>query len=191
MNIKPKPIGVVAIGEVPDIAPKVIAAHISGYLNLHATVLPSLEHPSYALDTQRLQYNVATILKQLEPIHFRGVSKVVCVLSVDLFVPLFTHVFGEARQVGKIALVSLFRLNDSPYERTSLSSEVLERTAKVALHELCHLYNLHHCDDNKCLMHFSGGLEDLDTTPLFFCRYCSRFFSDAVQRHSPKVNPSK
>jgi archaemetzincin len=182
MNLKTKPIGVVAIGEVPVIAPKVIAAHISGYLNLNATVLPPLEHPAYALDHQRLQYNVATILKQLEPTPFKGISKVVGVLSVDLFVPLFTHVFGEARQGGKISLVSLFRLKTEDHKTTSLSPETLERTAKVALHELCHLYDLHHCDDRKCLMHFSGGLKDLDTTPLSFCRYCFKFFNDAVRR---------
>ncbi|MCP4574886.1 MAG: zinc metallopeptidase [Deltaproteobacteria bacterium] len=184
MSAKSNRIGVVAIGEVPDIALKVIAAHISGYLNLHATVLPPLEHPFYALDRERLQYNVAAILKQLEPMQFKGVSKVVGVLSVDLFVPLFTHVFGEARQGGKVALVSLFRLKQGAPEHSPLSPQVLEREAKVALHELCHLYNLHHCDDRKCLMHFSGGLEDLDSMPLYFCRYCSKFFRDAVHRHS-------
>jgi len=186
MSAESNRIGVVAIGEVPDIAPKVIAAHISGYLKLHATVLPPLEQPTYALNKERLQYNVATILKELEGIRFKGVSKVVGVLTVDLFVPLFTHVFGEARKGGKVALVSLFRLKKGVSEHTSLSSEVLERAAKVALHELCHLYNLNHCDDRKCLMHFSGGLEDLDTMPLYFCRYCSKFFRDAIIRQAPK-----
>ena len=186
MNEKSNRIGVVAIGEVPDIVPKVIAAHISGYLNLQATVLPPLEQPARALNRQRRQYNAATILKELEPIQFKGMSKVVGVLTVDLFVPLFTHVFGEARRGGKIALVSLFRLKKGVPEHTPPDSELLERTAKVALHELCHLYNLHHCDDRKCLMHFSGTLEDLDTMPLYFCRYCSKFFRDAIRRQAQK-----
>lgn len=184
MSAESNRIGVIAIGEVPDIAPKVIAAHISGYLNLRATVLPSLGQPTYAFNRERDQYNVATILKELETIRFQGVSKVVGVLTVDLFVPLFTHVFGEARKGGKVALVSLFRLRKGVSKHTPLSSEVLERAAKVALHELCHLYNLHHCDDRKCLMHFSGDLEDLDTMPLYFCRYCSKYFRDAVVRHA-------
>lgn len=186
MSAESNRIGVVAIGDVPAIAPKVIAAHISGYLNLHATVLPPLEQPTYAFNRQRLQYNVATILKELELVRFQGVSKVVGVLSVDLFVPLFTHVFGEARKGGKVALVSLFRLKEGVPGHIHLSSEVLERAAKVALHELSHLYNLPHCDDKKCLMHFSGDLEDLDTMPLYFCRYCSKFFRDAVVRQARK-----
>ena len=183
MSSKSNLIGVVSMGEVPDIVPKSIAAHISGYLDLSATILTPLDHPTYAFDKNRLQYNVAAILKELEPMPFKGVDKVVCVLSVDLFVPLFTHVYGEARQGGKLALVSLFRLKDSQGESTPPSAIVLERAAKVALHELCHLYNLHHCDDTQCLMHFSGVLEDLDKAPLYFCRYCSSFFRDALVRH--------
>jgi archaemetzincin len=48
------------------------------------------------------------------------------------------------------------------------------------MHELGHLFDLHHCMDRKCLMHFSGGLEDLDEAPLYFCRYCSVFLRDAL-----------
>jgi archaemetzincin len=176
MSAESNRIGVVAIGEVPDIAPKVIAAHISGYLNLHATVLPPLEQPAYAPDRRRLQYNVATILKELEDIRFQGVSKVVGVLTVDLFVPLFTHVFGEARKGGKVALVSLFRLKKDQGSIVVSPDLLLDRTAKVTLHELGHLFNIFHCDDKNCLMHFSGDLEDLDKTPLAFCAYCSTCF---------------
>ena len=36
--------------------------------------------------------------------------EVIGVFNVDLFIPTFTHVFGEAKQAGMHALVSLFRL---------------------------------------------------------------------------------
>jgi predicted Zn-dependent protease len=36
--------------------------------------------------------------------------------------------------------------------------------------------------DALCLMHFSGGLEDLDQTPLYLCRYCSLYLRDALSR---------
>jgi len=107
---------------------------------------------------------------------------VIGILDVDLFVPIFSHVFGEAKQGGKYALVSLFRLKKNPDGSTIMSSNFYERAAKVALHELGHLYNLFHCEDKRCLMHFSGGLEDLDETPLYFCRYCTAFFKDALLR---------
>ena len=164
-------IGVMPMGEVPDIASKVIAAHILGYFNLRADILPPLEHPIYAYDEIRLQYNVVAILNTLDSMSFHDYEKVIAVLNVDIFVPVFTHVFGGARQGGRYALVSLFRLGEN-----------LERVAKVALHELGHLFNLHHCMDRRCLMHFSGGLEDLDNTPLYFRRYCSAYLREAFFR---------
>ncbi|MBI9086266.1 MAG: zinc metallopeptidase [Desulfobacterales bacterium] len=173
-------IGVVCLGDVDSTVPKVLAAHISGYLNLDASVLPPLYHPAYALNRQRLQYDAGVILKEMESTPFDGMDKVIGVLGVDLFVPIFTHVFGEARQGGKAALVSLSRLGEKTVGSMPMSSAVLERAAKITLHELCHLYNLSHCMDPNCLMHFSGDLNQLDQTPFSFCRYCAVFFRDAV-----------
>jgi archaemetzincin len=139
-----------------------------------------LEHPEYAFDKRRLQYNAGTILKVFESIPFYDYEKVVGVIDVDLFVPILTHVFGEARQGGRHALVSLFRLKRNADGSTPSKPLFLERAAKVALHELGHLFNLTHCMDQRCLMHFSGGLQDLDKAPLYFCRYCSVYLRDAL-----------
>ena len=174
-------IGVVPIGDLPDIAPKVIAAHISGYLDLQAILLEPMKTPTYALDRQRFQYNVGHILQRLESRLFTSVDKVIGILDVDLFVPVFTHVFGEARQGGRVALISIFRLREKPMDIINDSAIALERAAKVALHELCHLYDLTHCESRQCLMHFSGSLSDLDQIPLSFCRYCSQYIREATK----------
>lgn len=181
MSVNRHRIGIIPIGDISDIIPKVIAAHISGYLKQETIVSPPMRTPSYAMDKNRLQYNVGTIISEMESNPFEEFDKVVGILGVDLFVPVFTHVFGEARQGGKVALVSLFRLGDAAILPESASSLVLERAAKIALHELCHLYNLAHCENHRCLMHFSGNLDDLDETPFYFCRYCWRYFQNAVK----------
>jgi archaemetzincin len=181
MHQKKTAIGVFAFGDIPPVYLQVIAAHISGYLKLDADILPSLGQPEYALDEHRFQYDCGVILKTVNPDRFKGYEKVVGVLTVDLFVPIFTHVYGEARQGGKIALVSTYRLQNNPRKASVPSSLIYERTAKVAMHELGHLFNLSHCDDNKCLMHFSGSLNDLDHIPVYFCRYCTAYFRDAVE----------
>ena len=175
-------LGVVALGKLPEIIPKSIAANVSGYLNLHTDVLPQLEHPGYALDKERLQYNAGIILKGLEQEPFSDYEKVIAVVEVDLFVPIFTHVFGEARQGGKCGLVSVYRLNDEQDDSVHPSPLLLERAVKVALHETGHLLDLVHCTDEKCLMHFSGKLEDLDRMPLYYCRYCLAYLRDFLQR---------
>lgn len=176
--ICPGLVGIVPIGDIPLLVPKVIAAHITGYLDLEATILEPMPSPTYALDEQRLQFNAGTILQKLESMPFEGVDKIVGVLNIDLFVPVFTHVFGEARQRGRAALVSLFRLANGRSEMAQPSPALLERTAKVALHELGHLYGLAHCENAPCLMHFSGNLEELDRLAFGLCRYCTRYFRD-------------
>ena len=166
-------IGVLAIGKVPLDALKVIAAHITGFLDLNTEILPALEHPAYAHDSRRRQYDAGIILSTLESTLNHDQDKIIGVLSVDLFVPIFTHVFGEAREGGKYALVSLHRLGEISKNRKSISPQTLERTAKVALHELGHLFNRVHCQDSHCIMHFTGRVEDLDKTPPYFCKYCA------------------
>jgi archaemetzincin len=58
-----------------------------------------------------------------------------------------------------------------------MSPQVLERTAKVALHELGHLFSLVHCEDSHCVMHFSGQVDALDKIPPYFCKYCNAALS--------------
>jgi archaemetzincin len=173
-------IGVLPIGSVTGPAPKIIAAHISGYFNLDARVLAPLDLPTGALDRQRLQYDAGRLINSLEAHQWDGYRKLVAVLDVDIFVPIFTHVFGEARQGGKVAVVSLFRLGETRRSTHPSQAVILERSAKIALHELGHLFNLQHCDNTKCLMHFSGGLADLDHLSFNLCRYCRKFFKDAL-----------
>ena len=182
MNSTEKTIGVVPIGDIPEMVSSTVAAHILGYLGVNADILPPLEEPEYAYDERRLQYNAMLILKALEQEFFSDYAKIIGILDVDVFVPLFIHVFGEAKQGGRSALVSLHRLKKDQKGSTPPQALVLERTAKVALHEIGHLFNLVHCTDEKCLMHFSGVLLDLDRTPLYFCRYCSTYFRDVLQR---------
>jgi len=182
MNLTKRRMGVVPIGNIPEIATKTIAAHIIGYLNLDSDILPPLKHPEYAHDERRLQYNAGAILKRLDLEAFPDHMKVIGVLDVDIYVPILTHVFGEAKQGGKCGLVSLYRLKKQLDGSTSPEPILLERAAKVALHEIGHLFSLLHCMDERCLMHFSGGLRELDNAPVLFCRYCSAYLRDAIRR---------
>ena len=181
-DIKRLLIGVVPMGDVPQMAVKSVAAHIIGYLNLETGILPPLEDPFYAYDKKRLQYNAGTILKALESMSLGEYSKIVCLLDADLFVPIFTHVFGEAGQGGRHALVSINRLKQDRDGSISPMETMLERAAKVALHEMGHLFDLHHCTDKNCLMSFPATIEDVDRAPFYFCRYCSSFFREALHR---------
>ncbi|MBW2603215.1 MAG: archaemetzincin family Zn-dependent metalloprotease [Deltaproteobacteria bacterium] len=181
MTSNKKPVGVLPLGDVPEIVLKVIAGHITRCFKLTTQILPSLEKPEYALDKRRLQYNAGIIIETFESMHFGNHDKVIAVLNQDLFIPIFTHVFGEARQGGNCSLVSLFRLVKNPDGSSPLKPLIHERAAKVALHELGHLFNLLHCEHKQCLMHFSGSIEELDEMSLQLCEYCSIYLQDKLR----------
>ena len=185
-----KPIGVVPFGDIPKIVLSAIVAHILGYLHIGADVVSPLKHPEYAYHKGRLQYDAGTILKALESLPFHGYEKMIGVIDLDLFVPILSYVFGEARQGGGYALVSLHRLKKNPDGSTATMPLLLERSGKVALHELGHLFNLTHCEDEKCLMHFSGGIADLDRVTPEFCRYCTIYLRDALAPANRKAPES-
>jgi archaemetzincin len=174
------PVAVIPFDNASLTAAKVIAAHVSGYLNLSAEILRPLEIPPEAFDEERLQYNAGTLIAAIEAKPLNDYFKVIALFDVDLFIPLLTHVFGEARQNGRVALVSLYRLSSHPDGSSPSADQVLERVAKIALHEMGHLLNLLHCDDHRCLMHFTGNLEMLDQTSFNYCRYCRRYLGLAL-----------
>ena len=175
-------IGVVPFGEVPESASQDIITHIHSCLDLPAVVLPPAHCPPEAYDERRKQYNAATIIKAMESMPFPDHDKIIGVLNIDLFIPIFTHVLGEAQEGGKFALASMYRLRRGKAGSQPTMEKILERLAKVALHEIGHLFNAGHCMDPKCLMHFSGGLKDIDSITLHFCTYCSEYLREAIRR---------
>lgn len=167
-------IGVVPLGEVPALVLKVIAANITAFYRYPATVLPTRRIPESAFDDRRLQYNAGIIIQTLKTWEFADCSKMVGVISQDIFIPIFNYAYGYAVQGGDLALVSLFRLNRNADGSMPPPSQFYERAAKIALHELGHLFSLFHCGEHDCIMHFSGAITDLDKIPFYLCPDCER-----------------
>ncbi len=166
-----KTIGIIPIGNVPDLAPKVIAAHIPTYFKFSAEILPRLENPLFAYDKKRLQYDAGIILSSFRTAGFDNFEKFIGVCDLDLFIPIFAHVYGEAQQDGDYALVSIFRLQEKG-SSPDANPNIYERLSKIAIHEIGHLFRMIHCEDELCLMHYSGDIHHLDKIRMHFCRYC-------------------
>ncbi len=119
----------------------------------------------------RRQYHSTALLAQLRE-HSGDESKLLGVTDVDLFIPIFTFVFGEAQVGGNAALLSTHRLHQEFYGLPADMSLLVARADKEAVHELGHAYALTHCRSFDCVMHFSNSVEQVDLRPCQFCQLC-------------------
>ena len=77
-------------------------------------------------------------------------------------------------------MVSTYRLR----EALSLagSRDAYERrVVKEAIHELGHTFNLRHCRDSTCIMHYCHTVEDVDRKTDQLCRYCKVLLEDELK----------
>ena len=140
-----------------------------------------LQDLSFALDQNRHQYNSTLVLEQLAASTFPHSLKVLAITQVDLFIPILTHVYGEAQLGGAACIVSTFRLNEGP-SGMSIQKKFIERIVKEAVHELGHTFNLRHCPEHSCIMHYCRNEEDVDRKSDQLCRYCKIMLEDEIKR---------
>ena len=58
----------------------------------------------------------------------------------------------------------------------------MERVIKEAVHELGHTFNIRHCSDSSCVMHYCRSLNDVDNKKTGLCRYCNIMLEDEKKR---------
>ena len=112
--------------------------------------------------TQLLEYLLNDA--DLEPLQILGIT------AADLYIPIFTFVFGEAQLDGRAAIISTFRPAGGADGFQPPKRVFLDRLLKLSLHELGHSFGLGHCHQPGCLMGFAANLEKLDQKTLAFCQ---------------------
>ena len=157
---------------------------INGLLCLPVEIAPPQPLPLHTLHPGRNQYHSTKLLEYLlsahpEPLLILGIT------GVDLYIPIFTFVFGEAQLSGRAAIISLFRPGGGADGVRPPRAVLLERLLKLSVHELGHTLGLGHCRQAGCLMNFSSNLEKLDRTKTAFCQYCRVLLADAFKDYEP------
>jgi len=155
-----------------------VAEAVTVAFDCDTTVAPLLTDAEFAFDPRRHQYHSTAILERLAAGAPDHALKIIGLTSVDLFIPILTHVFGEAQLGGRACVVSTCRLLHSTAPRSAEAP--YHRLTKEAVHELGHTFDLRHCPETACVMHFCRSETDVDLKSGRFCRYCRVLLDDAM-----------
>jgi archaemetzincin len=149
-----------------------LAEELGRYLDLPVAVEPLPFNLDAAYDPRRRQHLSTRILEQLREAFPAPAGKLVALTGHDLFIPILTYVFGEARLNGPYGVVSVARLRNEFHGGVPDPAALRQRTLKELVHELGHTFGLRHCADASCVMFSSHNLDDTDAKDFRFCRAC-------------------
>src|SRR5437867_2763222 len=94
------------------------------------------------------------------------------ILDVDAYSDGLNFVFGEAFHKGRLGAIYLPRIRQEFYGLKPNDQLFYERMVKESVHELGHVFGFFHCQNPRCVMHFSNSLHDTDTKGSSFCHSC-------------------
>lgn len=141
---------------------------------------------SFSYDPLRNQYNSSKILYKLLNMIPEDALSLMGLTDVDLFIPIFTYVFGEAQLDGKVGIVSIYRFRNELYGLPRNQEKLQERLEKEIVHELGHNFGLVHCENN-CVMRASSYMEEIDLKPSYFCKSCEEFIHNKINKIIKKL----
>jgi archaemetzincin len=142
-------------------------------------ILPLIDEKDLWPDPARHQVHSTPILETLSLLSPRNAVKVLAITNLDLFIPILTHVYGEAQLGGRACILSTYRFTDGLFPGTEAFSC---RIVKEAVHELGHTFGLRHCRDPACVMHYCRNLREVDRKSSRPCRYCAVLLQDEIKR---------
>jgi archaemetzincin len=167
-------IDIVPIGEVEETLVLFLKKSLSKTFNIETRIRHCHFDLSHVYDPVRNQYNSSGLLLQLISDPPPETLKILGITELDLFIPIFTFLFGEAQLNGVAALVSTHRLHNQFYGIPENKELLKHRLLKEAIHELGHTFGLIHCFTLKCVMKSSTYVEEIDQKSLDFCRLCEQ-----------------
>lgn len=160
------------MGSVPAGALEAAVQTAESAFRLPVQVLPEQPEPVYAWNASRRQYGSVEVLKRLAADAPPGAVRVLGFTTADLYIPALTFLFGQAVVNGRVALVSVARLQQEFYHMPGDDELLRVRVCKETMHELGHTFGLVHCPDRACVMSLATGIAHVDLKTCAFCDEC-------------------
>ncbi len=164
---------VVRVGAVPPVMLRVLREDLARALAHPVWIAPGVIDPAPAFDPTRGQYLVSALIEMLLQASRQEHVLTLGVTDVDLFLPVFTHVFGTAQLGGPVGVISEFRLRPELSGDPCDAALLRQRLLKEVLHELGHTLGLVHCKAPWCAMSPSRLPEQIDLKDARFCPACA------------------
>lgn len=162
--------------DIPTNILNLLSDSISSEFNDNVTITPTLKVDiQNFIDKSRNQVRSTDllnwILEKSKSTHKE--TKILSICDRDAYSGNLNFVFGEASSLGgQVAAIYLPRLRPEFHGRESDEQIFNDRIVKEAIHELGHSFGLVHCNNKKCVMHFSNSLYDTDFKNKSFCENC-------------------
>lgn len=160
------------VGSFEPALARELAQRLEAEFQVPCELLPRIADPEFAFHPERQQYHSSEILAWMESQITSATWRLLAVTAADLYIPILTFVFGEARLDGKTAVVSTHRLCQEFYGLPPNSELLRARLLREAVHELGHTFALRHCDDWQCAMSSSSSVEAIDLKGPALCPMC-------------------
>jgi archaemetzincin len=167
-------IDIIPIGEVEETLLLFLKQSIFQTFKIQTRIRNRRFNLSHVYDPIRNQYNSSGLLLELINDTPQETLRILGVTELDLFIPIFTFLFGEAQLNGVGALVSTHRLHNQFYGIPENKELLKSRLLKEGIHELGHTFGLIHCFTLNCVMKSSTYVEEIDQKSTYFCRSCEQ-----------------
>lgn len=161
---------IIPFGEIPKEVLNAIEEELRYSLKILCDFFEPMGLPKEFYNQFRHQFLANKILDFLAE-RFKG--RVLAITDEDLYSESLSFIFGQAELPGRVAIVSICRLNPTFYKQPPDKKVLIERAVKEAVHEVCHaLFGISHCRDPRCVMSFSNTIFDVDRKTKDLCEEC-------------------
>jgi len=160
---------IIPLGEVPHTILQKVREELKIRFHMIGEITRVEKLPGSAFNKFRNQYRSDLVLQFLEK-HFKG--RILGITKEDMYTEGLNFVFGQAKLKGRVAVVSIARLNPTFFHQPENEELFERRSVKEAIHEVGHMLGLGHCNKRGCVMTFSNTIGDVDKKTKYLCEMC-------------------